>query len=582
MTIWKTAGVLALALVACTGERGPAGVDGVDGMDGVDGVDGMPGRDGDEGDDGADGDDGSDGEDGANGADGEDGAPLAAGIFVRHVGRHSSGVFDESAAEVVAFDPSTDRVFVVNAAAATVDVLDLSTPSSPTLVDTIELDEAFPGRTLGAANSVSIARGTLAVAIEADPKTDPGVVAFYGTSDLARLGAVSVGALPDMLTFTPDGNRVLVANEGEPNADYSVDPVGSISVIDVSGGFAAPTVTDVGFAAFDDDRDALRDVGVRIFGPGATVSQDLEPEYVATDGTTAWVTLQENNALAVVDLTATPPVVRDILGLGVKDHLLPGNELDPSDRDGAVRIRNWPVWGMYMPDTIATYVAGGAPYLVTANEGDAREYEGFVEARRVGSLTLDPAAFPDAAALQNNAALGRLNVSTATGDLDGDGDIDELHAFGSRSFSIWDGRTGQLVFDSGHDFEVIAARRFGRDFNSNNDENGGEPRSDDKGPEPEAVTVGTIDGVTYAFIGLERLGGIMVYDVSHPESPRFIQYVNPRNFSADLPDELDEAGDLGPESIVFVSASDSPSGAPLLIVGNEVSGTTSIFEIVVP
>jgi len=545
----------------------------------MDGVDGMDGRDGTDGDDGDDGDDGANGTDGA---DGEDGAPLAAGIFLRHVGRYSSGIFDESAAEIVAFDPSTDRAFVVNASAATVDVLDLSTPSTPTLVDTIELADAFPGRTLGAANSVSVARGTLAVAIEADPKTSPGVVAFYGTSDLMRLGAVSVGALPDMLTFTPDGNRVLVANEGEPNDDYSIDPVGSISVIDVSGGFATPTVIDVGFAAFDDDADALREAGVRIFGPNASVSQDLEPEYVATDGSTAWVTLQENNALAVVDLTATPPVVRDVIPLGVKDHLLPGNELDPSDRDGAVRIRNWPVWGMYMPDTIATYVAGGAPYLVTANEGDAREYDGFVEARRVGSLTLDPTAFPDAAALQNNAALGRLNVSTASGDLDGDGDFDELHAFGARSFSIWDGRTGRLVFDSGHDFEVLAARRFGRDFNSNNDENGGEPRSDDKGPEPEAVTVGTIEGVTYAFIGLERLGGIMVYDVSHPESPRFVQYVNPRNFSAELPDELDEAGDLGPESITFVSATDSPNGTPLLIVGNEISGTTSVFEIVVP
>ncbi|HRP35596.1 MAG TPA: choice-of-anchor I family protein, partial [Gammaproteobacteria bacterium] len=323
---------------------------------------------------GCDGDDGAAGPAGATGPAGPSG-PAGTGealLDLNLIGRYSSGIFDASAAEIVAFDPATQRLFVVNAAAVTIDVLNLADPANPVLLDTI--DASSEG---GGANSVAVHGGVAAVAIEANVKTDPGKVVFYDTSTLAKISEVEVGALPDMLTFTPDGNAVLVANEGEPNEGYTIDPEGSVSVIDVSGGFDAPTVATAGFAAFNASIDALRAAGVRIYGPGATVAQDLEPEYIAVapDGLSARVVLQEANALAVLDLAdISAPEITEIMPLGVKDHMILGNELDPSDRDPQgdpqIRIRNWPVYGMYQPDAIAAYQFNGKTYYVTANEGD--------------------------------------------------------------------------------------------------------------------------------------------------------------------------------------------------------------------
>jgi hypothetical protein len=532
---------------------------------------------------------GDDGRDGAPGTDGQDGIPGIAGpagtgevlLDLNVIGRYSSGVFDESAAEIVAHDPSSQRLFVVNSAAVTVDVLNLSDPANPVLLDTI--DASAEG---GAANSVAVSNGVAAVAIEATVKTDPGKVVFYDTLTLAKISEVTVGSLPDMLTFTPDGNAVLVANEGEPNVGYTIDPEGSVSVIDVSGGFAAPTVATADFSAFNASIDELRASGVRIYGPGATVAQDLEPEYIAVapDGLSARVVLQEANAVAVLDLSdISAPVITDIVPLGFKDHMIIGNELDPSDRDPQgdpqVRIRNWPVFGMYQPDAIAAYQFNGRTYYITANEGDDRDdFLPTEEGSRIKDLVLDPVAFPNAAELQADSALGRLTVTTFDGDIDGDGQFEELYALGARSFSIW-AEDGAQLFDSGSDFERITAQRFPNNFNASNSSNDPESRSDNKGPEPEGVVVGELAGRTFAFIGLERIGGIMVYDVTNPQRARFVQYVNPRDFSKDPESELALVGDLGPEGLAFISAEDSPSGAPLLVVGNEVSGTTAIYQI---
>ena len=544
------------------------------------------GADGHDGEDGHDGQNGQNGGDGTDGMDGADGHSPSAGIFVRELGRYETGVFNKSAAEIVAFDPGSKRAFVVDALASRVDVLDLSTPATPTLVDSLDAAAAAPARMLGAANSVSVHGGVIAIAIEADPKTDPGLVAFYDAATLALRTTVDVGALPDMVTFTPDGRYVLTANEGEPSADYAVDPEGSVSIIDISAGFGTPPpVRHATFTAFNERRDALRAAGVRIFGAhDASVAQDVEPEYIAVakDGSTAWVTLQENDAIAVVDLaTAT---VTDVRPLGFKNHAIPGNELDASDQDGAIAIRTWPIFGMYQPDGIASYQAAGATYLVTANEGDGRDYgTALKEEARIKDLTLDPIAFPDGATLKRPEQLGRLTVTNKLGDTDGDGDFDRLYALGGRSFSIWDAATGGLVYDSGNELEVRTAVRFGTAFNSDSTANGGDNRSDNKGPEPEGVALGTIDGSTYAFIGLERMSGIVVYDVTLPESPRFIQYVNPRHFGVAFdgnnPTQLSAAGDLGPEGLAFVAADKSPTGKPMLLVGNEVSGSTGVYEI---
>ncbi len=477
------------------------------------------------------------------------------------ISTYETGIFDEGAAEIVVYAPSVQRLYVVNADAGEVDILDISDPTAPSKVGT--LSTAAHGK---GANSVAVHGDLVAVAVVGATKQDAGKVVFFDL-DGNEKGAVPVGANPDMVTFTPDGSYALVANEGEPSKDYTNDPDGTVSVITVSD----MTVRTATFTAFDSVPE-----GMRIVKPGSSVAADVEPEYIAIsgDGSTAYVTLQENNGVAVVDIAKAE--VTGLLGLGYKDHSqVP---LDASNKDGGTNIQTWPVLGMYQPDSIVSFETGGETYLMTANEGDAKDYDGWSEETRVAKLTLDPTAFPNAATLRENGNLGRLKTTTSMGDTDGDGDHDVIYSYGARSFSIWS-TSGDLVFDSADQFERITASRLGTDFNSTNDENDkGDNRSDDKGPEPEALTVGEIDGKKIAFIGLERVGGVMAYDVTDPAKAEFLGYHNNRDFSGNA--EAGKAGDLGPEGMAFIPAAQSPNGKDLLAVANEVSGTTSIFEIV--
>jgi hypothetical protein len=519
---------------------------------------------------------------------------------LRILGTHASGQFNVGGAEIPTYDPITRRAFVVNAGSATVDVLDLRNPGEPTKIGSLDIVADLAPRSVGGANSVDTRFGLLAVAVEAEPKQDNGWVAFYSTLTLDLLAVAPAGALPDMVTFSTDGRYLLAANEGEPDTTYTNDPEGTVTIIDLLR-FGEPGYTRrVRFNAFNAgaSRHDELPANVRIYGPNASVAQDLEPEYITTDGVTAWVTLQENNAIAVIDIKSGR--VDKIFGLGFKNHRRDGNELDAGDDDGRIRIRNWPVLGIYQPDAIAQFRHGDQQYLITANEGDAREYEAFAEEERVADLALDPTAFPNAATLQDDANLGRLTVTKTLGDRDGDGDFDRLYALGGRSFSIWNARTGRLVFDSGAELEQLLANLLPDDFNANNEENDSfDNRSDNKGPEPEGVTLGRVNGKLYAFIALERVGGILVLDLSDPRNPEFVDYFNNRHFrdaagapiatcaQFDPPDSDDiedcvkpnaAAGDLGPEGLKFVPAHQAPGGKPLLIVGNEISGTTTIYE----
>lgn len=496
-------------------------------------------------------------------------------IELTPIGTFVHGSFDESAAEIVDHDPDTQHLFIANAEAATVDILDINDPTLPSLVGTIDAT-AFGAE----ANSVAVNDGVVAVAIEAGVTQDPGTVAFYDTNG-SLLNSVQVGALPDNVVFTRNGRWVLVANEGEPSDDYSVDPEGSVSVINMSAGAANVTQRDVRTAGFTQFNGANLDPSIRIYGPNATVAQDLEPEFIATSHNSrkAWVTLQENNAIGVIDIRQAN--VTKLVGLGFKDHNGPRNKFDASNEDGGINITNWPTLGMYQPDAIASFRHRGITYLVTANEGDSRDYGGFSEEIRVKDITLDPTAFPNAAFLQDEANLGRLKTTTVNGDTDNDGDFDKIFSYGARSFSIWRVRNNDglsLRHDSGDDLEQITAAALPTEFNSTNDENNSfDDRSDDKGPEPEGVTIAKIKGNTYAFLGLERIGGIAVFKINNPSVPQFVQYINTRDFGGDP--AAGTAGDLGPEGILFIKKGDSPINSPLLVVGNEVSGTTTIFSI---
>jgi 5'-nucleotidase len=517
-----------------------------------------------------------------------------AGLSLSPVGSFETGVFDASASEIV--QAHGDRLFVVSAAAGSVIVLDYADPTN--------MRELFRISSTGTANSVAIRPDGLGViAFEAPDKVGDGHLLFFDADAAdaasATLGTVPTGALPDMVTFSPDGAYALVANEGEPSDDFTVDPEGSISVVSVPDTVAAPAPGDVrtaDFHAFEADGATPLPDGVRVYGPtphGADhpVSRNLEPEYITVADGVAYATLQEANAIATIDLaTAT---VSGILPLGFKDHGLAANALDPSDRDGRYELRTYEgLYGMYEPDSISSYSAGGTTYLVTANEGDAREWGDYAEPVRVKNLASDGygpvCADSPLAGYTSDADLGRLNVSREMGFDATNGCYSELYAMGGRSFSIWT-TSGELVYDSGSSFEEITYAAAPDNVNSNHSESNFDGRSDDKGPEPEGVTIGVVGGRTYAFVGFERVGGIAAYDVSDPAAASFVTYVNNRDFGVSAEDDLDgaadpaavlsSAGDLGPEGVAFIPAESSPTGAPLLAVGNEVSGTTTVFAV---
>jgi DNA-binding beta-propeller fold protein YncE len=553
---------------------------------------------------------GDDGDKGDTGTTGVTGA-ADAGVELRFLGRFqhkdagSVVGFDVGAAEITAYDALSMRLVVINAKIGAIDVLNYADPTAPALIQSVDVGalveaaRSLPNTDLGGVNSVAIRGGIAAVAVEATVKTDPGYVAFVNVATLALVGSVKVGALPDMVTFSPDGKYVVTADEGEPSNGYVANPPGTISVINVTGGYASATVATAGFTAWDvggaknAEVAGLRTAGLRfdtITGAAATFSQDMEPEYVAVapDSATAYVTLQENNSIAVVDLaTAT---VSKIMPLGFKDHGIPGNELDVSDRDvdgtsgggGLINIRTWPgVVGAFMPDGISCYKVGNTTYLVTANEGDGRDYAsgGFGATfadeitvfAKFGAATTAGPLTGRLAGLEGNDKLGRLTILN---DLS---TPSRIVAYGARSFTIWDAATGARIWDSGSEIERQVANRFPANFNVSSTSNTLDNRSDNKGPEPEGLAIGTIGTTTYAFIGLERIGGVMVYDITNPQAPSFVSFTNERKFS-ETP-AAGKGGDLAPEGIHFIPAGSSPTGKALLVVGNETSGTSTVYQV---
>lgn len=525
--------------------------------------------------------------------------------------------FDTSAAEIVSYDACTDKLYVVNAQAKRIDVLSMDDNGVPTQSAFIDLNSAgeAAGIEIGAANSVAVFNGLVAVAIENSNKQANGIVGLYRSGDLSLVTTFPTGALPDMVGFSKDGRYIATANEGEPNSDYSIDPEGSITLIDLSLGVTQAEVTQIGFNEFDGSRKAELPMNVRISGPNATIAQDLEPEYLTfADNGKIYVALQENNAMAIVNPESKS--VEKIVGLGEKSWS--GAKLDASNKDKIIgNLKSYPqLVGLFMPDTIDSYSVNGSTYIVSANEGDGREY-GFKTTQELcdkagfmwdeddylgtdeytseqgsclshidevrGKKLKVAAEHPLAEALKDNKQLARLKVIKPEQTLSAQ---ENVQSFGARSFSIWD-ENGKLVFDSGDDFATIALLNEGKNFNSTNDNNNsGDDRSDDKGIEPEAIEVAQINGRHYAFIGLERQGGIMIYDITDPKQAQFMHYVNRRDYNQPVCTEVEDgecmndtynpkAGDLGPESINYFTR----NGGHFIAVGNEVSGTTSVFRI---
>jgi len=651
-------------------------------------------------------------------------------ITLSPVATYRTGAFDEGAAEIVSYDEGSQKLFFSNANDNSVGILDFADPTNLSLITSISMSAYGDG-----VNSVSAFNGSIAVAVEVDDS--PGKVVFFD-HDGSFLAQVEVGYLPDMVTFTHDGNKVVVACEGEPNDDWSFDPPGSVGIIDVSGGIANVTQGDVtlteigsysgsyagvrvypdfieqretfsdttlglnefavfnelstgtwyydsfnddyfaeangygddtnsidwlispvvdvsdydhGFVSFENtknfsggsldflissDYDGNGDpttatwdtlTSMVTWSPGgytdtnsgeiditpymgftAAVSflyrttgtgggdgalwqidnisfkgyrdtaDNLEPEYVAisSDNSAAYVCLQENNAIAVVDLSNGS--ITDIMPLGYKDHSIAGQGLDASDKDDEVNITTYPFRGLYLPDAITMVNIGGTEYILSANEGDARDYEAYSEEVRLEDVDLDPTTFPDAATLQDEVNGGRINITTSMGDTDNDGDFDEIYTYGARSFTIWT-TSGSVVFDSGDEFEQKSAEAYPNDFNSGNDENDVfQGRSDNKGPEPEAIEVAHVGDKYYAFIGLERIGGVFMYDITDPANATYVTYVNNRDFSV-VDVTTDSVGDLGVEDVIFIDSSQTSDGNFYIVTSNEISGTVTAFRI---
>ncbi|MAD47295.1 MAG: alkaline phosphatase [Oceanospirillaceae bacterium] len=557
---------------------------------------------------------------------------------------YSGEDFASSAAEIVSYDTCSDRLYVVNAEAETVDVLEYDATSETLTKDTsIDLAGAATdaGIDIGAANSVSAKDCKVAVAIEADDKQENGIIALYSSDDLSLLATYSAGALPDMVTLSEDGNYIVAANEGEPSDDYSNDPEGSVTIVDISAGADQAVTHQVNFRDFNvgGSRAAELPADVRISGPqGTSVAQDLEPEYLtlSKDGSTAWVALQENNAFAIIDVANAS--VTSLVGLGSKAwDAASGNQLDASNKDdGTGQFASYEqLAGLYMPDTVTSVEIGGEIYILSANEGDGREYvfdatqsacddAGFIwdgdddyapggddeDADKYANEEDDCISYVDElrgkdlydlvndqhplyAALDDNDELKRLKFVV---DKDSYASTDTLYAFGARSFSIWNAEGG-LVADSGDDIAkrvyAVEPANFNADNENNYTDETGDNRSDDKGTEPEAIEVATIGSRVFAFVGLERQGGIMVYEITDPSAPAFQSYFTNRDFSEpvctevymDHEDEDDgacandtynrDAGDLAPESIEYFSRDDKH----FIAVGNEVSGTTTVYEL---
>ena len=528
----------------------------------------------------------------------------AAALNLTQIARYSSGQYnvDGGVMEIVTYNSDTGYAYAINGQSGKLAAIPLSGLTAGVHVEELPgtdidvkalveaEDDAFQ---YGDMTSVAISpdNTTLAAALQAEGHNDPGRVALFTCGEdgsLTLQGLVETGAQPDMVTFA-DNATALTADEGEPREGYgenTVDPKGTVTVVDVEKGES--TVVD--FSAFDSQRDALAEDSV-VLKKDTAPSVDLEPEYIAVAEGKAYVTLQENNAIAVLDVASK--TFAGVYPIGFEDYSKTPIDLDKKDDAYAPKTYEG-LMGIRMPDAIAAYTVGGETYLVTANEGDAREWGD--EDAGTFYLNEDEVDFGDegaaspAGTITGESGLTGKVVFFKSEDFDGL-DVTKDYLFGGRTFTIFQVTEDGLaeVFTSGGDFESLTAKYVPDYYNTSNDNAVLDDRSGKKGPEPESVTVGAVNGKTYAFVALERTGGVMAYDVTDPEAITFVNYVNTRDFgttvegSEEYEDgELDKwvtGGDVAPEGLLFLDAASSPNGEPMLLAACEVSGTVAVYQL---
>lgn len=502
----------------------------------------------------------------------------------------------EGSAEIGTFHAASKRIFATNGVKNSIDIFDISDVANPKKVGSVSLSPYGNDVTsVAAGRDVVVAVVNVSDKFSATgvPTTTNGKIVVFDTNGKVLSSPDVLGVLPDSVSFAPDGTTALVAIEGQPvcakddpataakeDTDYSKasDPVGGVTVVDLTNP-AAPVLRFAGFDKFTVK--AMKAKGIAVSSVVNDVSKDFEPEFVsAVDNNYAFVTIQEANAIGKLNIrTATFENVTRAF-----ESKLESVARDTSDRDAGAGPRNYKrVVGASQPDAIAAFTAGAGQYYVTANEGDAREYTCLNDDLRASGLKVDPRRFPDWKAWSANAALGRAKVNPTIGDLDGDGDIDNIHLRGTNSMTIY--RNGSVIWDSGELLDQIQTQAFGvANINGSHSLSSdkstmnyvGQDRSDDKGAEPEGVAVGMVGDRRIAILGLERMTALAIFDITVPKKPVFQEWIQM------LPAKATPAKDVkhwSPEGIVFVPADKSPSGKALIITSYELSGSLSIHQI---
>nr|WP_246320423.1 choice-of-anchor I family protein [Paenibacillus qinlingensis] len=484
---------------------------------------------------------------------------------------------DGGVAEIVKYNKDNNKFYLVNGSGnpPSLDIVRLDLVQGLVKEKTIKVKDLVENNRFqyGDLTSVDVNTTTKKVSVsvqELDSKKAGKIVVLDYDGNVMKM--YDTGVQPDMIKSTTDGRYILTANEGEPRT-AGTDPEGSITIVDT----VMDIVTQLRFAdpSVIDNKVHIRGASTPVTGQitGEGTKQDaifdLEPEYIALseDNSKAYVSFQENNAIGTIDL-ATKAVI-SIKGLGLKDLNLSRNSLDLV-KDSTIKFENVPFYGMYMPDGIASQTINGIPYVFSANEGDVTEWPGVRgNGSTIGAMkgSLAPNS-PAAQFLAGKTTYDGVEVSSDMGS-------DSIYLYGGRSFSIWQANTMTQVYDSGNEFEKVTAQRVPNNFNASNSKTALDDRSSKKGPEPEDVKVGKVGSKTLAFVGLERVGGIMTYDVSDPANAKFVNYTNSRVFTPK--DNLNT--DTGPEGIDFIPAAISPNGNPLLLVANEVGGTVAVYQL---
>lgn len=482
------------------------------------------------------------------------------------------GGFNTGATGKISYDHTTNKLYSVNQEKLGFDIIDYSDIFKPNFIQTVDVS-GF----INKIRSIESASGFVFVAGDGSSPQLPGKLLIYNSNGVYRK-QLSLGTTPDRMKFSPDNITLVIANEGIPDSTYSTDPNGSVNIINTSSGINFLTQADVKTVDFTLLDTTAYDPLIHIYNnAGQSPAQDLEPEAIAIspDNKKAYVVLQENNALAIIDLFTAS--LDTILGLGYLDYGV--YRLDPSDVANQVNLASYPrLYGMHQPSDIEMFEDKGRYYLMTANQGAPRKYQGYDETVRVKNQPADPSKFSNLQPLLQDTLLGRLNITSAFGDRNGDGLHDSLLCFGSRSISILDS-SGYETFNSRDEMALyILGQNADSIFNSATDNNTSrKQRSDDMGSEPAAIAIGEVDGTPYSFTAHYQMGGIFIYHMMSPSNLAFETYQLDRNFSVPADDPM--AGDLGPTDLEFVPANRTALGIAQLFVANHVSGTISVYQI---